>query len=60
MKIALLGGAGLMGTGIVRDLLSDRAIVPIEAIRIANVSRLRVDSLISEPKDTRLEARRDF
>ena len=38
MKIAILGGAGLMGSGIVHDLLSDRSIVPIEAIRIADVS----------------------
>ena len=27
MKITILGGAGMMGQGIIRDLLSDRAIV---------------------------------
>jgi len=56
VKIAILGGAGLMGAGIVRDLISDRAIVPIETIRIADVSRPRIDSLISELKDKRLQA----
>ena len=56
MKIAILGGAGLMGTGIVRDLVSDRAIVPISAIRIADVSRPRIDALIGELADPRLEA----
>jgi saccharopine dehydrogenase-like NADP-dependent oxidoreductase len=55
MKIAILGGAGLMGAGIVRDLISDRTIVPIEAIRIADVSRPRIDALIAELKDARLE-----
>ena len=56
MKIAILGGAGLMGAGIVRDLISDRAIVPIDAIRIADVSRPRIDALIEDLDDPRLEA----
>ena len=56
MKIAILGGAGLMGAGIVRDLISDRAIVPIDAIRIADVSRPRIDALIEDLNDPRLEA----
>jgi saccharopine dehydrogenase-like NADP-dependent oxidoreductase len=56
MRIAILGGAGLMGAGIVRDLISDRAIVPIEEIRIADVSRARIDSLIGELADPRLHA----
>lgn len=55
-RIAILGGAGLMGAGIVRDLISDRAIVPIEAIRIADVSRPRIKALIAELGDHRLEA----
>ena len=55
MKIAILGGAGLMGAGIVRDLISDRAIVPINQIRIADVSRPRIDALIAELADPRLE-----
>ena len=45
-----------MGTGIVRDLVSDRAIVPISAIRIADVSRPRIDALMGELADPRLEA----
>lgn len=56
VRIAILGGAGLMGAGIVRDLISDRSIVPIDAIRIADVSRPRIDALINELKDARLEA----
>jgi len=56
VRIAILGGAGLMGVGIVRDLISDRAIVPIAAIRIADVSRPRIDALIAELGDRRLEA----
>jgi saccharopine dehydrogenase-like NADP-dependent oxidoreductase len=56
MNIAILGGAGLMGAGIVRDLLSDRTIVPLSAIRIADVSRPRIDALIGELGDPRLEA----
>jgi saccharopine dehydrogenase-like NADP-dependent oxidoreductase len=56
MRIAILGGAGLMGAGIVRDLIADRAIVPISAIRIADVSQLRIDALIGELADPRLEA----
>lgn len=56
MKIAILGGAGLMGAGVVRDLISDRAIVPISAVRIADVSRPRIDAMIGELADRRLEA----
>ena len=56
MKIAILGGAGLMGAGIVRDLSSDRAIVPISAIRVADVSRARIDALSAELGDSRLAA----
>lgn len=56
MKIAILGGAGLMGAGIVRDLISDRAIVPIDQIRIADVSRPRIDALIAGLADPRLAA----
>ena len=56
MRIAILGGAGLMGAGIVRDLISDRAFVPIASIRIADVSRERIDSLISDLADPRLAA----
>ena len=56
MKVAILGGAGLMGTGIVRDMISDRTIVPIDGIRIADVSRPKIDTLIEDLRDARLEA----
>jgi saccharopine dehydrogenase-like NADP-dependent oxidoreductase len=43
--IALLGGAGMMGRGIVRDLLSDRAIVPLRELRVHDASRPRLEEL---------------
>ena len=55
MKITVLGGAGMMGRGIVRDLLSTRAIVPIEEVRVPDSSPERLDSLMREFRsDTRL------
>ena len=56
MKICVLGGAGLMGAGILRDLVSDRAIVPLEVIRVADVSLARIESILAELGDSRLEA----
>ena len=41
MIISILGGAGLMGAGIVRDLLSDRTIIDITKIRICDAARDR-------------------
>ena len=55
MKIAILGGAGLMGVGIARDLLSDRAIVPITKLRICDRSRERMERLAAELADPRIE-----
>ncbi len=53
--IALLGGAGMMGQGIVRDLLSDRAIVPLEEVRVHDASRARMEELRALfPGDARL------
>lgn len=57
MRIVVLGGAGLMGAGIVRDLLSERAIVPIEAVRVCDGSRDRIDQLLSGLRDARIESR---
>ncbi|WP_455269968.1 saccharopine dehydrogenase family protein [Rhizobium herbae] len=54
MKISILGGAGLMGAGIVRDLVSDRAIVDIASIRICDTSRERMESLVADLGDPRL------
>ncbi|WP_349436077.1 saccharopine dehydrogenase NADP-binding domain-containing protein [Pararhizobium sp. A13] len=55
MKISILGGAGLMGAGIVRDLVSDRAIIDIASIRICDTSRERMESLFTDLGDPRLE-----
>ncbi len=55
MKISILGGAGLMGAGIVRDLVSDRAIVDITTIRICDTSRPRMESLVADLGDPRLD-----
>jgi len=55
MKISILGGAGLMGAGIVRDLVSDRTIVDISSIRICDTSRERMESLVADLDDPRLD-----
>lgn len=57
MKIAILGGAGLMGSGVVRDLLSERAICPIELVRVCDNSEQRIASLKAELDDERFEGR---
>jgi saccharopine dehydrogenase-like NADP-dependent oxidoreductase len=55
MILTLIGGAGLMGAGIVRDLLSDRAIIAIDRLRICDSSRPRMEKLVAELKDARIE-----
>ena len=55
MKIAILGGAGLMGAGVARDLLSDRAIIDIACLRICDNSPARMHKLQSELADPRVE-----
>jgi saccharopine dehydrogenase-like NADP-dependent oxidoreductase len=55
MNIILLGGAGLMGAGIVRDLLSDRAIVHIGRLVVCDSSQARLDALKAEVPDPRIE-----
>ncbi|MDQ0321109.1 saccharopine dehydrogenase-like NADP-dependent oxidoreductase [Pararhizobium capsulatum DSM 1112] len=55
MIITLLGGAGFMGAGIVRDLVSDRAIVNITKIRLCDASREKMEALASELGDPRIE-----
>jgi saccharopine dehydrogenase-like NADP-dependent oxidoreductase len=56
MNIILLGGAGLMGAGIVRDLLSDRTIVDIARLKVCDTSQARLDALKAEVPDPRIEA----
>ncbi|SOC35799.1 saccharopine dehydrogenase-like NADP-dependent oxidoreductase [Rhizobium subbaraonis] len=55
MIITILGGAGFMGAGIVRDLLSDRAIVDIETVRLCDASRDKMEALATELGDPRIE-----
>ena len=54
MKISVLGGAGMMGQGIVRDLLSERAIVPLSEVRICDSSRPRMEALRAALGDDRI------
>lgn len=55
MIITILGGAGFMGSGIVRDLISDRAIIDIKTIRICDTSRPRMEALAKDLGDIRLQ-----
>ena len=55
MIITILGGAGFMGAGIVRDMVSDRAIIDITRIRICDTSRPRMEALVEDLGDARLE-----
>jgi lysine 6-dehydrogenase len=55
MIITILGGAGFMGAGIVRDMISDRSIIDITRIRICDTSRSRMEVLVKELGDGRLE-----
>lgn len=54
MKISILGGAGLMGAGIVRDLLSERAIIAIDEIRVCDAAPERMAALKAELADPRV------
>ncbi len=57
MKIVLLGGGGAMGTGIARDLVSDRSSKEIEKIVVADYSIERAEKIVDELGDERLEAK---
>ena len=54
MKILILGGAGLMGAGTVRDLLSERS-AGIETVIVADGFADRLAALAAEFDDPRLE-----
>ena len=55
MKITVLGGAGMMGQGIVRDLLSEFAIISVDKIAVHNSSPERLKALRAEfSRDPRL------
>lgn len=55
MIITLLGGAGFMGAGIVRDLVSERTIVDIKTIRVCDAARDKMEALAAELADPRIE-----
>lgn len=55
MIITVLGGAGFMGQGIVRDLISSHAIVDISRIRICDSSQDRLDDMARRLDDGRLD-----
>jgi saccharopine dehydrogenase-like NADP-dependent oxidoreductase len=55
--VAILGGAGLMGHGVLRDLISDRAVCRIARIVVCDVSAERIGALLRELNDPRLEAK---
>jgi len=52
--ISILGGGGMMGQGIIRDLLSDRSIVEIGEVRVFDSDRSRMAALRDELGDARL------
>jgi len=54
MIITLLGGAGFMGAGIVRDLVSDRTIIDITEIRLCDASREKMEALAADLGDPRI------
>ena len=58
MKITILGGAGLMGAGIARDLLSERAIIDVTALRLCDNSDERLQRVASSLADPRIETLR--
>lgn len=57
MKIAVLGGAGKMGTGIVRDLVSKES-QGIERVIVADANIERAKKLVEELKSRKVEATR--
>jgi len=54
--ISIIGGVGLMATGIVRDLVSDKAITDIGKIRLCDLDADRIEQFIAEIGDDRLES----
>jgi lysine 6-dehydrogenase len=55
MKIVILGGAGLMASGTVRDLISPQS-SGVEKIYVADVDMARAQRLVETLKDPRLTA----
>ncbi|MCR8922834.1 saccharopine dehydrogenase NADP-binding domain-containing protein [Dasania sp. GY-MA-18] len=55
MNIVILGGAGLMGSGTVRDLVSELS-SGVESLVVADVSPQRMDELLTELNDDRISS----
>ena len=55
MKIAVFGGAGLMGSGTVRDLVSPQS-DGVEAVLVADVNEAKARQLVAGLGDSRLRA----
>ena len=54
MKIAVLGGTGLMASGTIRDLISDQS-DGVTKIYIADINNDKINNLLQKYKDDRLE-----
>jgi saccharopine dehydrogenase-like NADP-dependent oxidoreductase len=52
--ITILGGAGMMSQGIIKDLLSDRAVIDIGEIRVCDTARGRMEAMQRQFGDARL------
>lgn len=52
--ITMLGGAGMMSQGIIKDLLSDRSIIDIAEIRVCDTARDRMEALQAQLGDPRI------
>lgn len=52
--ITILGGAGMMSQGIIKDLLSDRSIIDIGEIRVCDTARDRMEAMQRQFGDARL------
>ncbi len=52
--ISILGGAGMMGQGVIRDLLSGRSIIEIDEVRLFDSDRGRMMALRAQLDDSRL------
>lgn len=55
MRVAVFGGAGLMGSGTVRDLVSEQS-DGIESVVVADVDEAKARRLVQELGDPRLQA----
>ena len=53
-RIAVLGAAGMMGQGIIRDLLSGRSIIAIAEVRLFDTHCAQMMALREQLDDSRL------